>query len=254
MSLITEFDECKSSIIEPSVVVKKQDNFPELFVSTFSNRLIESLIPLDEVEHIADLKSVNGKTPIYKIHYKGYEIGFFMSKVGAPASTIIFEELIEMGLKKLILFGTCGVLDSKLAEHTLIIPTSAIRDEGTSYHYLKADSEIKLNPDMVNSIETMMKELNYPYYLGKTWTTDAPYRETRSKVEARKAQGAVVVEMECSAMTAVAQFRNVKFGQFLYSSDLLDAPKWEPIGLSHHLLSTKEKYFALALECIIHSN
>ena len=65
-----------------------------------------------------------------------------MSRVGAPACVVQYEELFAMGLEKVVVFGTCGVLDKSIDDLAIIIPNKAIRDEGTSYHYLKSSREI----------------------------------------------------------------------------------------------------------------
>ena len=109
---------------------------------------------------------------------------------------------MAMGSKRIILLGNCGVLDKSIEDCGIIIPTSALRDEGTSYHYAKASDTIEVNKKYKEEFKEVLKEFGYPYVEGRTWTTDAPYRETKDKVALRKKQGAICVEMECSAMQA----------------------------------------------------
>lgn len=248
-NILNDFDWDKSAILEPWMTIKKLDNFPEIGVATFSGKLMESLKEWDNTEQIGEITTANGASPIYKIIYEGQPVAAFKALVGAPACVAAFEEVMAMGLNKLILFGSCGVLNHKIADGHIVIPTSAVRDEGTSYHYLPASDEIKLEGECIEVVEGVLKKLNYPYVLGKTWTTDGVYRETKVKVEKRKKQGCICVEMECSAMAAVAKFRNVKFAQFLYAADNLDSPNWQPRGFGKHSLSQKEKLLAAALEC-----
>ncbi|MEM9807395.1 MAG: nucleoside phosphorylase, partial [Cyanobacteria bacterium P01_D01_bin.56] len=103
----------------------------------------------------------------------------------------------------------------------------AVRDEGASYHYLPPSREIQAQKEVVKVIESELQAQNVPYRLGKTWTTDAPYRETTKKITNRKAEGCVVVEMEAAGMMAVAQYRQVQFGQILYGGDNLSGEEWE---------------------------
>ena len=119
-----------------------------------------------------------------------------------------------MGLEKLIMFGTCGVLRKEIEDLAIIIPTSALRDEGTSYHYVEANDEIQVNSKYKEEFIDILNEHNYSYVFGKTWTTDAPYRETSAKVQKRKEQGAVCAEMECASMAAVAQLEAKTFSSF----------------------------------------
>ncbi|MEG2789192.1 MAG: nucleoside phosphorylase [Romboutsia sp.] len=249
--LIREFDNERSAIIEPSYCASKNDDMPEVAVATFSYKLIEKFSKLENVKVIGKMKSANGENIIYKINYKDIDVAFFLARVGAPACTVDFEEIIAMGIKKLVLFGSCGVLSKDIPNGHILVPSSAIRDEGTSYHYIPSSDEIGLQADSIKTITNTLEELNYPYVKGKVWTTDAPYRETITKLNNRKNQGCIAVEMECAAMAAVAQFRNIQFAQFLYSADNLDAVKWEPRGLGNTELSKKETYMAVALECAI---
>ena len=154
-----------------------------------------------------------------------------------------------MGLKKLVLFGNCGVLDRSIEDCGIIIPTRAIRDEGSSYHYAAAADFIDVNRKYRDVFRQVLADCGYPYVEGTTWTTDAPYRETVDKVRRRKAQGAICVEMECAGMQAAANFRGVDFFQFFYAGDNLDHSQWQPRSLSGHVrLDDKSKIALLAFE------
>ena len=103
----------------------------------------------------------------------------------------------------------------------------------------------------MDTLIKFLKKCGYPYVKGKTWTTDAIYRETKSLISERKAAGCVAVEMECAAALAVTQFRKLPFAQFLFGADNLDTSQWEPRDLVEYGLSSAEKYFALAFECVL---
>jgi uridine phosphorylase len=109
----------------------------------------------------------------------------------------------------------------------LIVPASAVRDEGTSYHYLPPAREVAASADGVAAVEAVLKEHGCPYLLGKTWTTDAFYRETPARIRRRKAEGCLAVEMEAAALFAVAQFRGVTFAQILYAGDDVSGDQWD---------------------------
>ena len=95
-----------------------------------------------------------------------------------------------------------------------------------------------------------LDKCGYSYITGKTWTTDAIYRETESVIAERKEAGCLCVEMECAAALAVTKFRGIPFAQFLYGADNLDSLEWEPRDLIEYGLSNAEKYLALAFECV----
>ena len=132
-----------------------------------------------------------------------------------------------MGCKKFIACGMCGVLQKELAVGHLIIPTAAVRDEGTSYHYVRPAREISANERIIQVIENSLLEKKLPYVKAKTWTTDAFYRETPRKIAQRKSEGCLSVEMETSAYIAASQYNNVEFGQILCSGDSLAGDEWD---------------------------
>ena len=106
-------------------------------------------------------------------------------------------------------------------EGDYFIPTSALRQEGTSYHYLPPSREVKLDEKAVEAIERVLIKNNRLYRKCKTWTTDGFYRETKEMILYRKEEGCSVVEMECASMVACAKMRNVVFGQLLFTADSL---------------------------------
>lgn len=247
--LLTQFDENKHAIIDPDIVHKPISDFPETVVSVFSHYLFASIVKFLGGKVIAETHDVDGVWPVYEVTYKGKRFAFYKARLGAPACAGSFEEVIPMGAKRIILLGNCGVLDRSIKDCGIIIPTRAIRDEGTSYHYAPAADYIDVNRKYVEEFITVLNEFGYPYVKGTTWTTDAFYRETRAKVENRRKMGAICVEMECAAMQAMCDFRNVEFFQFFYAGDNLDHSSWDPRSLSGTArLDDKEKIALLAFE------
>lgn len=253
--ILEDFDECKTSTFDPCEVENVIPNFPKIGITCFSKKLLDRYVEIFNGEKIAELSNANGRVPIYKIVYKDIEIALFMSRVGAPACIASYEEILAMGLEKLIMFGTCGVLDRNIEDLAIIIPTSAIRDEGTSYHYMKASAEIDVNEKYIKEFTEILEKNKVSYVKGKVWTTDAPYRETRVKVLKRKEQGCICVDMECSAMSAVAKFREKELFQFFYAADNLDSIEWDKRSLGNSdKLSKKEKFIYLVLELVLKIN
>lgn len=250
-TVFKKFPHEEKAFINPEDVTKRNPDFPELCVSTFSENIINRFTSLKNVKIIGELYTANGNIPIYEILYKNTRIAFFLSRVGAPACVAGIEEVIALGAKKLVLFGSCGILNEEVANGKIIVPTAAIRDEGTSYHYIEAADEILADEKSVETLTKCLKKCGYPYVKGKTWTTDAIYRETRSLISERKAAGCIAVEMECAAALAVTQFRKLSFAQFLFGADNLDTAQWEPRDLVEYGLSSAEKYLALAFECVL---
>jgi len=247
--LLTEFDETRNAVINPDYAHRKLPNFPETMVSVFSHHLFKALLAFFDAKIIAETHDVDGIWPVYEVVYQGKRFAFYKARLGAPACVGSFEDVIAFGTKRIILLGNCGVLDRSIQDCGIIIPTRAIRDEGTSYHYAPAADYIDVNRDYRSEFKMICDRLGYPYIEGTTWTTDAFYRETPKKIEARKKMGAICVEMECAAMQSLCDFRDVEFFQFLYAGDNLDHSNWDPRSLSGTArLDDKQKIALLAFE------
>lgn len=220
-TIFNHFCENKNAFLNPCDFIERISGFPEVCITTFSESIIKKFVENNTAEVIANLYSANGIIPVYEIKYADKKMGLFLSRVGAPACAAGLEEIIALGAKKIVLFGCCGILNQSAADGRIIVPSSVVRDEGTSYHY----------------------------FSGKVWTTDAIYRETPEVIEERKKQGCIAVEMECSASLAVAKFRDIPIIQFFYGADNLDSDKWEIRNLTDYGLSFSDKYMTIALEC-----
>lgn len=166
--VLEEFDQCKTSTFNPEDVESVIPGFPKIGITCFSYKLIDSFVEKFNAEEIARLSNGNGKVPVYKVNYRGEEIAVFMSRVGASACIVNYEEVLAMGLERLVMFGTCGVLDKNIEDLAIIIPTSAVRDEGTSYHYYPASDEISVNEKYRKEFIEILDTHNYSYILGKT--------------------------------------------------------------------------------------
>ena len=223
--MITDaFDNLSQAIINPI----RKDNAPavDACIITFSHE-IEKLVAEQYADgEIASLWCATGRTPVYLIKRNGKRCAFYKTYVGAPITVGLMEDAAaEMKCRKFILFGGAGCLDREIAHGKVMIPTAAYRDEGTSYHYAPAADYIDIPNSAV--VAECMKANGIPHVLGKTWTTDSFYRETRNNFEKRKADGCISVEMECAGVQAMCSFRGLELYSFFTSGDLLDAPEWD---------------------------
>lgn len=223
---ILEFDDTKAAKIEPSFSHKKTEGY-EYCVISFFREVHDAMEKEGRIEVVKLLNCETMDIPIYEMEYMGKKVHLSLGYLGAPGSAAFLEELIAYGFNKFIVCGGAGVLRKDVAVGHLIIPTSAVRDEGTSYHYLAPAREVECNPDVVEKIEEEFRKSKIDYIKAKTWTTDAFYRETEQLIELRKSEGCVTVEMEAAAFFAVAKYRNVKLGQILYGGDDLSAVTWD---------------------------
>lgn len=224
--ILKEFDYDKKAIINPCDIVEKIDNFPEVVVSCFSRETFKRMLQRHNGREIARTSTANLEVPIYEIDCKGKRIAIFNSYVGAAGCVAFLEDLYAMGMKKLVLFGTCGVLNHDIDDISIIIPNRAVRDEGTSYHYMEPSDEVDVNVGTINKFKKFLGDLGISYKEGKVWTTDAIYRETLAKMNRRRDGGCIVVDMECSAVAAWANFREMQTLHFFYAADHLSEEGW----------------------------
>jgi uridine phosphorylase len=245
---ILEYDDAREAIIEPGRILQRID-IAEHCVLCFFQEVIGRVCADRTCIH--NLGSEIGKNPIYEIEVDGKRTAVVHPGVGAPLAAGFLEELIALGCRKFIACGGAGVLNREIAVGHVVIPSAAVRDEGTSYHYLPPSREVYAGQEGIAALETVMKRHHIPYVIGKTWTTDALYRETRAKMERRKAEGCITVEMEAAAFFAVAQFRGVTFAQILYGGDDISGDEWDGRDWINGQASTREKLFWLGVEACL---
>ncbi|MCI8680263.1 MAG: nucleoside phosphorylase [Oscillospiraceae bacterium] len=247
--LLHEFDPNPRAVINPSDNHSRVSACPRVAVSCFERHTFARMAERLGAEPFASNGMANLEVLYYRARYQGKEIALFNAYVGAAGCVCVIECLFALGVEKLVLFGSCGVLDSSLANCGIIVPTAALRDEGTSYHYAPAGDEIEVNPRYRDKFAAVLDRHGCAWAEGKVWTTDAFYRETAEKASRRRAAGCVCVDMECSAVAALAQFRGKEVFQFFHGADNLDGERWDRRGLGSEFdLTEKDKIAQLALE------
>lgn len=226
---ILEFDPISEARIEPSKIIKPRD-MPEHCVICFFKEVLEKVISEHDAKTLVENRWEDGPHPVYEIEHHGQRLAFFHPGIGSALAASLLEEVTALGCRKYIACGGAGVLVKEIAVGHLVVVNAAVRDEGASYHYLPPSREVTANPAGVQALVSAVEERGVPYLVGKTWTTDAPYRETANKIAARKEEGCLTVEMEAAGMLAVAQFRGLAFGQVLYGGDDLSGTEWDNRG------------------------
>lgn len=245
---ILEFDPAREAVFEPSHIVTPSGRAPEHCVVCFFQDVIAQLRQDGRAREVDSMRSEFGPHPLYEIEHDGRRLAFFHPGVGAPLAAFILEEVIAHGCRKFIACGGAGVLDNEIAVGHIVVPDRAVRDEGTSYHYLPPGREVAATPEAVAAIEATLARQGMSYRTGKTWTTDGLYRETREKTRLRQSEGCLTVEMEAATFFAVAQFRGVQFGQLLYGGDSLGG-EWDSRDWTTH--TVREKLFWLAADACL---
>lgn len=216
---LLEYDNSPLSVIMPDHE-KLPLRLPEKAVFAFLGSTIDRYASRIGAVRVAEFISITKKYPVYVISHNGEDICLCQAPVGAAAAVQIMDWLIGYGVKAIISSGSCGAL-TDLPENAFMLPIKALRDEGTSYHYLPPSRYVELNTSVLSSMRRTLERLGLPYTECITWSTDGFFRETKEKVAYRKSEGCSVVEMECAALAACAQLRNAKFGQLLFTADSL---------------------------------
>jgi len=158
--------------------------------------------------------------------FNNVEIGLGRFWVGAPAAVMTLEELIACGARTVFEVGASGGLQTFLQPSNIIVVTEAIRDEGTSYHYLPPNVKVESSPRLRSKLIKRLNEGKIKHFVGSVWSTDGVYRETRKKFFKFRDGGVLAVNMETSAIFAVAKYRNVEAASAQVVSDVLSETGW----------------------------
>ncbi len=216
---LLEYDDSSPEII-PADHDWTAEKLPEKCLFAFLGDVIHEYALKHNARIVETLQTVSNEIKIYVLNNGKEDVCLVQSLIGAASATMILDTLLSCGVKKVIAVGSCGVL-ADLPENAFIVPTKALRAEGTSYHYLPASRYIKLDSEPINAIESTFKKHGLPFVTCTTWTTDGFFRETRDMVKYRLSEGCSVVEMECAALAACARKRGASYGQFLFTADSL---------------------------------
>jgi uridine phosphorylase len=225
---ILEFDPEQRAIIDPHFKeFPLPEGAPTRCVLTFFREVLDRLVEAGRLWPLYNFGWEVGANHVYELEWEGQRLLVAHPGVGAPLAAGYLEELIAMGVTRFVACGGCGVLEPEIVLGHPVVLTSAVRDEGTSYHYLPPGREVASSPALTTALASVLERHGLPFRFGKAWTTDAPYRETPARRALRMAEGCSVVEMEASAFFAVAQFRGVEFGQVVYGGDLVVPDGWD---------------------------
>lgn len=228
----------EEGIITPTGITKldgthdKNYKLPHIAIGIFSEYLLADIVQKFPCEKVGEIGCANCQRPVYIMKYKDIELTLFVAGVSGPWISSDIEQLDVHGIDTFIIFGNCGVLDKSIEDCSIIIPNKAFRDEGTSYHYMPESDTVEVNPKYKDIFKEVLKENNYEYVEGATWTTDGFFRETREKVKYFQEQGAICVEMEGACIATVCEFKKMNYFTFYYAGDNLDSVEWDERSLS----------------------
>lgn len=238
------FDGKTEPLLTPEAVYGKHEKICDVCVITFSCKVMEWALQHLNCEQAAEIGCCNGNRPIYLTEWKGKKIAFYMSLVSAPGAAACLEEAVCLtGCRNFVIFGSCGTLNSQLTDGKMIVPTSAYRDEGLSYHYIAASEYIEMKD--WRKTAAFLDEEKVPYVAGRIWTNDAIYRETAGKAERLRKDGCIAVEMELAGLQAVCDHHGLRLKAFLFASDCLGSEEW------HNELLGNEREWDMQIKCFL---
>lgn len=196
------------------------------------------------------IDKIRKNNPVYIFEYLNHKIAFVFPGFGASISSLVFEECLALGSEQILFIGSCGNLNNNRDKFQIHLLEGAYSDDGTSKHYFEFKQPlIHCNKNIIQKSEKYLNRKKIPYQKGFSWTTDAVYRETASKIIERKKQGCICVDMEAAALISIAKYYNKQIGGILVPSDALTEEKWTLPNNALHISSSK--LFAIALNILV---
>lgn len=181
---------------------------PELCVLEFDGDLTDWLVAQGLAKPYSSWPCFH--TRMFAAELEGVTVGIIPRSIGGPYAVLVAEQLAEAGARLIVGLTSAGRVSRTLPLPSLVVATEAIRDEGTSLHYLPAGKEVTCPaPVAVSLICRELAAFGWPVLKGKVWTTDAPYRETQSQLEQWEAEGVLAVEMQAASLFAFGKAKDV---------------------------------------------
>ena len=237
----------QNGIVNARNLYRKDENFPKTVILSWQVQFESELKRRFEVTDYSKKLCAGGCNIIIRtFDIEGVKLGFALLPAGGPIASMMMEEISALGAEKFVFIGSCGnLLDSK--SDSLIVPTRALRDEGTSYHYLPSEEEF-VEVETAQFTDAFLDEIKVPHKLGATWTTDAFYRETSGALKEARDKHCICVEMECASIMAVSKAKNLPAYQILFTADKLESDNWNLGRLKSMGFSTYGTYLEIAIE------
>ncbi|MEQ3551078.1 nucleoside phosphorylase [Pseudonocardia nematodicida] len=224
---LLEDDLGAEGVIRAEAVVPHPADMPTAAVFCWFPEVVDGLGD----DTVTVLRTELGRTPIRRVPGPaGRPVAVLHPGVGAPLAAMFLESVAAMGVRTVVGVGGAGALRHELTLGHAVVLGDALRDEGTSLHYLPPSRTVDADPQGVDVLSGVLDRAGLPWVVGRCWTTDAVFRETPERVARRRAEGCAVVDMEASAAVAVARRTNLRFGQVFLAADSLAGPEWEHRG------------------------
>lgn len=242
-----EFDEDREAVVPPRAL-RTEEPFPRRVVLCFFHEVLAARAEAWRARRIGRFSSEVGGHPVYLVDSSAGPVAAFHPGVGAALAAIHLETAVASGGRAFVACGGAGAVRPGLALGHVVVPTGAVRDEGTSFHYAPPSRVVPTDADAAAHLVDVLRRRDRPHTTGLTWTTDGLFRETPGRIRARREEGCLTVEMETAALAAVSAFRGVRFGQYLYAGDDVSGPRWDHRRWTRS--EVRAELFDLAVEAV----
>ncbi len=169
---------------------------------------------------------------------------------GSPMTVELAEEFAAMGVKSMLLMTWGGILQPDLQPGDIVVIDRAIRDEGTSYHYLPPSKYVDANAGLADTLVEAIHARGGRCSRGTTWTTDAPFRETVEEIRQYQAEGVKTVEMESAGLFTVGKVRNIPTASVVVAMDKLADYQWHVPERLEEILHSLELVYTASLDVL----
>ncbi len=245
---ILEFDNDRHAILHPSGERVETAGCTKAVACFFAD-VLEELLRVKKLEPAGSLGSEMGRIPVFSCDSHPPVLAYLAGQ-GAAFSVQLLEKMIAAGVRQIVAVSGSGALTDEFQPGDVLVLESAVRDEGTSYHYLPPAREVQASPAAVQAVCRVLTTSNIPFQRVKTWSTDAIFRETPARRETRIKEGCRVVEMEAAALYAAAQYRGVDIVQVAYAGDLVIPGRWDKRGWDERF-DDRLRLFQMAVEALL---
>ena len=195
-------------------------DIPDICVLDFDGDLTDALISAHEVLACSAWPCFH--TTMWSLTTDDQRYGLIARTIGGPYAVLVAEQLAVCGVRIIVGLTSAGRIGVRLPVPCVVIVDRAIRDEGTSYHYLPASESVVAPAGVVDALEAEVSAIDLPVQRGLVWTTDAPYRETAEQIDRYARMGALAVEMQAASLFAFAAARGVSVGMVAHVTNAPD--------------------------------
>lgn len=227
LSLLRHNHEAESAFTAEGLVTAVREtrglpavSVPPVCVLDFDGDLTDWLVRERRVEAFEPWACFH--TAMYVLEAGGVRCGVIARTIGGPYSVLVAEQLQVSGASVILGLTSAGRISSALPLPSYVIPTCAVRDEGTSFHYLPPADRVDAPTALSGLLAEEVASLGLPVAQGCVWTTDAPYRETKHELERHAAEGVLAVEMQAASLFAFGRARNANIGVVAHVTNAVD--------------------------------